>query len=135
MSSMNIISNKILIVLSILIQCSLTWPSTGNETFTGLMFMSNDLQCLAQMPVGDLMKIQKAIRTMNAVSVNDAHRFSNAISSKIDNQSQNQSDSRLRELPVAETRNVFQHFTPHATQSPQAEPFMMDEALRNKQLV
>lgn len=132
---MNVISNKILIVLSILIRCSLALPSTGNGTFTGLMFMSNDLQCLAQMPVGDLMKIQKAIRTMNAVSVNDAHRLPNAILSEINNHSQNQSDSRLREIPVAETRNVFQHFTPHTTQSPQAEPFMMDEALRNKQLM
>lgn len=135
----NVISKKILIVLSILIRCSLSSPSTVNGTFDGLMFMSDDLQCLAQMPVGELMKIQKAIRTMNAVSVHDAQRLPNSIASEIDSQNRNQSDSRLREIPEAEARNVFQYFTSHTTQSPQAERFMMtgqqSGTVRNKQLM
>lgn len=139
MNMANVISNKILIVLSILIRRSLPSPSAENGTFAGLMFMSDDLQCLAEMPVGDLMKIQKAIRTMNAVSAYDAQRLPNSIAPEIDSQNRNQNDSRLRELPEAEARNVFQYFTPHTTQSPQAERFMMtgqvDGAQRNKQLM
>lgn len=133
---MNRISKKILIVFSILIRCSLSFESTENGTFDSLMYTSNDLQCLAETPIGDLMKIRKAIRMMNAVSIYDAHRLSTATALQNDNQ--NQSDSELRELPGAEARNVFQYFhryTTSTTKSPLAEPFMMSsqvhDAMRN----
>lgn len=135
---MNRISNKFLIVLAILVRCTLTLPSAlenGTYNDNGIMYISNDLQCLAQMPVGELMKIRKAIRMMHAVSDNfDAHQTSNLKALKIDNQNHNQSDSLLRELPMAETRNVFQYFsrfTTSTTKSPLAEPFMMTNQMHN----
>lgn len=134
---MNVISNKVLIVLAILIRCILTLPSAlENGTYdNGIMYISNDMQCLAQMPVGELMKIQKAIRMMHAVSNDfDTHQTSNLTALKIDNQNHNQSDSLLRELPTAETRNVFQYFSrfkTSTTKSPLAEPFMMTNQMHN----
>lgn len=149
MSAMNGISNKTLIVLVILFRCSLAASAVENGTYdnsneydyyngNGMIYTPNDLQCLAQMPVGDLMKIRKAIRMMHAVSDYDAHQTSSHLAAalKIDNQHQNQSNSLLRELPAAETRTVFKYFTP-TTKSPLAEPFMMTNhhnAWRNNQL-
>lgn len=147
MNTMNGISNKILIVLVILIRCSLSTSAVENGTYdnsneydylngNGMMYTSNDLQCLAEMPVGDLMKIRKAIRMMHAVSDYDAHQTSShlAAAPKIDNQnqtqSQNQSNGLLRELPVAEKRTAFQYFT-STTKSPLAEPFMMTNQMHN----
>lgn len=127
MTSINGMANKILIVLAILIRCSLMLPSQ-NGTYDGMMLGSNDLQCLTEMPVSDLMKIRKAIRMMHAVSAYDEHQMSNTIALKINNQNQNQNDSLLRELPVAETHKVFQYFTRFTTtttKSPLAQPFMM----------
>lgn len=127
-------ANKILIVLAILIRCSLMSPSQ-NGTYDGVVFgAANDLQCLAEMPVSDLMKIRKAIRMMHAVSAYDAHRMSSPIALEINNQHQNQSDSLLRELPTAETKNVFQYFTglsATTTKSPLAQPFMMTGLAHN----
>lgn len=136
MSMMNGISNKILIVSAILIRCSLTLPSVWeNGTYdNGIMYTSNDLQCLTEMPMSELMKIRKAIRMMHAVSDYDAYQTSNFTASKIDNQNHKQSDSLLRELPVAETRNVFpffSRFTTSTTKSPLAEPFMMTNPMQN----
>lgn len=138
MNMMNRISNEILIILTILIRCSLTLPSAleNATTLNGLdtMFISNDLQCLAQMPYTDLMKIRKAIRMMHVVSDYDAHQTWNLTTSKIDNQNHNQSDSLLRELPADETRHVFQYisrFKTSTTKSPLAEPFMMTNQMHN----
>ncbi|XP_031635792.1 uncharacterized protein LOC116348801 [Contarinia nasturtii] len=139
MRMMNGISNKILIVLAILIRYTSTVSTMENGTDDGMMFVSNDLQCLAQMPVGDLMKIRKAIRMMHAVSEYDAHRLPHLTA--IDNQNQNQTDSLLRELPEADTRNAFQYFSryPNSTNLPMAQRFMMTSPMHknppNKQLM
>lgn len=147
MNMMNVTANMILIFilyLPMLIQYSLALiPSPENGTYDSLMYIENDVQCLAQMPVGELMKIQKAIRMMHAVSAYDAHRQPNLSALEVNNQSQNQNDSRLRELsePVAETRTVFglfDRFKTSTTKSPLAEAFMMTgqvhDALRGGQL-
>lgn len=134
------ISNKILIVLSILIRCSLSVKSMANETLNGMIFTSNDLQCLAETPFSDLMKIQKAIRMMHVVSAYDAQKWSNSTALQIDNQIPNQSDTLLRELPMAEERTVFQYFQQYKTSTikPQSEPFMMSsqvhDAMRHNQI-
>lgn len=146
---MNRIENMIIIFivfLPILSQYSLALASIPqNGTYDSLMFIEDDVQCLAQMPVGDLMKIQKAIRSMHAVAAYNAHQHSNLTALKIDNrsQNQNQSDSLLRELnePTAETRTIsrlFNRFTTSTTKSPLAEAFMMagqeHDAIRGNQL-
>lgn len=121
----------LIVILPILIRNSLSVASTPeNGTYDSLMFIENDVQCLAQMPIGDLMKIQKAIRSLHAVSAYNAHRHSNLSALKINNHNQNQSDSQLRELnePAAETRTVFHlfnRFTTSTTKSPLAAAFMM----------
>lgn len=134
MSMMNGISNKILIVLAILIRYSSTMSSMENGTSNGMMFIGNDLQCLAQMPVGDLMKIRKAIRMMHAVSDYDAHHLPHLNALKIDNQNRNQTDSLLRELPdVADTHAAFRYFSRYSnsTNSPMAQRFMMTNQMHN----
>lgn len=120
----------IFIVLTMVFQCSLVLPSSvKNGTYDSLMFIENDVQCLAQMPIDKLMKIQKAIRMMHVVSAYDAHHPSNL--TEINNDSQNQSDTRLRELaaPEAESRTLHRLFggftTSPTVQSPLAEAFMM----------
>lgn len=131
------ISIKILFALAILIRCASTLE---NGTYDAMMFVSNDLQCLTQMPIGELMKIKKAIRMMHVVSDYEELRPWNSTESKIDNQTQ--SDNLLRELPNIESRNVFHYFTRFETstaKSPLAEPFMMTsqlhDTLRNNQLM
>lgn len=133
-----------LIVLTILMRCSFTLASSReNGTYDGLMFIENDVECLAEMPIGELMKIQKAIRMMHVVSAYDAHQRLNSSVLEINNQNQNQNDSRLRELiePAAETRTIhrlFSHFTTSTTKSPLAEAFMMTgqvhDAIKHNQL-
>lgn len=112
-----------------------------NETLNSLMFTSNDLQCLAETPFTDLMKIQKAIRMMHAVSAYDAHKWTNSTALQIDNQIQNQSDTLMRELPMPEARNAFQYFQQYKISTikpPLAEPFMMasqvHDAMRHNQI-
>lgn len=119
------------IVLTILMRCSLTLASSPeNGTYDSLMYIENDVECLAEMPIGELMKIQKAIRMMHVVSAYDAHQRPNLPVLQINNQNQNHNDSRLRELvePAAETRTIhrlFSRFTTTTTKSPLAEAFMM----------
>lgn len=137
MSMMSRISNKILIALAILIRCASTLE---NGTYDAMMFIPNDLQCLTQMPIGELMKIKKAIRMMHVVSDYEELRPWNSTESKIDNQTQ--SDNSLRELPNIESRSLFHYSTRFGTstaESPLAEPFIMTsqlhETLRNNQLM
>ena len=121
------------------------------------MFIADDVQCLAQMPVTDLMKIRNTIKMMHAVSAYDAlhrqptHATELEINSQSQNQSQNQNqsdsdsgtDSPLRELDesVSETKHIFKYlrrFTTSTTKSPMAEAFMMtgqmhDELIKQQQ--
>lgn len=145
----------ILIALPILGRCSFALTSQQNGTHaSSLMFIADDLQCLAQMPVTDLMKIRNTIKMMHAVSAYDAlHRQpTHATELEINGQSQiqnqnrsdNDSDSPLRELDgtVAETKHIFKYlsrFTTSTTKSPLAEAYMMtgqmhDELIKQQQL-
>lgn len=145
---MNVMINEItnmfliLIVLTSLIRYTLAWPSTvygtavdvggGRGDGGGLMYIENDLQCLAQMPVADLMRIRNAIKMMHAVSAYDEHRHHNTSPTmRIETTGQNQSDTLLRALdePTDETRQVFQYFKQRfkgsTTKSPLAEAYIM----------
>lgn len=119
---------RILIVSALLISCLSTSSSVENGAYDNLMYISSDMECLAQMPFVDLMKIQKAIKMMHSVSADDVNRLSNLTASQIDNQNHSQSDSDLRELPTDETRRTFRflpRFGHSTTKSSLAEPFMM----------
>lgn len=138
------IAYEVLIVSVLLISCSLlTSSSIEIGPYDDIMHTSNDMQCLAQMPIVDLMKIQNAIKMMHAVSAYDAKRLSNLTASPIDYQNYNESHSGLlRELPADETRHMFRYYPRFArltTKSPLAEPFMMTsqvhEAMKNNELV
>lgn len=130
----NIIHGKMyevwIVSAALLIPCALMSSSSSMENGTddNLMFISSDMECLAQLPIVDLMKIRKAIKMMHAVSVYDANRLSNLTTLQINNQNRSQSDAGLRELPTDETRSIFRYlprFGASTTESPMAEHFIM----------
>lgn len=78
----------------------------GNETDSHLMFMYDDLQCLTQMPLNDLLKIRRTISSFQAVAQYDEQEMSKQIDKKHVNDERNE----LRELPEAEPRTIFRYF-------------------------
>lgn len=98
----------------ILIASSVSVTSFTNTSST--MYMFDDLQCLAQVSVNDLLKIQKNINMMHAVSVQNTRKNSNplTLSSKINN-NKTSDRSELRDLPDVETRSIFHYFMPSKT--------------------
>lgn len=123
MNGINVMIGVANTILIILVDCSLTLASSQNGTLESMM--ADDVQCLAQMPVGDLMKIRKAIGMMHAVSVYDAQRLSNASALQINNQTE-----------PAETRTfqMFGGFTGSTTtsSSPLAQSFVMAKQPQNQ---
>lgn len=93
-----------------------------NGTASSLMFMPDDIQCLTQMPLTELIKIQRTITSLHAVSDYDAKQMAS--------NSQNQSEiemSELREAPEseAEERTLFHYFKwKTTTKSPLAASFI-----------
>lgn len=148
---MNGIANTVLILIAlpILGRCSFAMTSHQNRTHaSSLMYIADDVECLAQMPVTDLMKIRNTIKMMHAVTAYDAlHRQPPEleINGRIQTQNQNQSDndSPLRELDesVSETKHIFKYlrrFTTSTTISPMAQAYMMngqmhDELIKQQQ--
>lgn len=159
---MNGIANTVLILIAlpILGRCSfaVTSQQTGTNASSSLMFIADDVECLAQMPVTDLMKIRNTIKMMRAVTAYDAlHRQPPTLATELEinsqpqaqAQAQNQnrndsdSDSALRELDesVSETKHIFKYlsrFTSSTTKSPIAEAYMMngqmhDELIKQQQ--
>lgn len=98
--------------------------ATALENGTRYMYIDDDLYCLTQMPVDDLLKIQKTIGMLHAVSDYDKKRMllAPATASKIDNQTDTSGsniDSAVRELSEAdETKNIFHFFRPNTTPTP-----------------
>lgn len=151
MMMMNGIANTVLILIAlpILGRCSFAMTSHQNGTHaSSLMFIADDVECLAQMPVTDLMKIRNTIKIMHAVTAYDAlHRQPPTHATELETNGQNQnrsdSDSPLRELDesVSETKHVIKYlsrFTTSTTKSPMAEAYMMnsqmhDELIRQQQ--
>lgn len=83
-----------------------------NGTASSLMFMPDDIQCLTQMPLTELMKIQRTIASLHAVSDYDAKQMAS------NNQNQSEIElSELREAPEseAEERTLFHYFKWKAT--------------------
>lgn len=96
--------------LSLIVLKSASANSTDlyeNETASSLMFMPDNIQCLTQMPLTELIKIQRTIASLHAVSDYDAKQMTS--------NSQNQSEiemSELREAPEseAEERTLLHYF-------------------------
>lgn len=96
--------------LSLIVLTSTSAHSTNlyeNGTASNLMFMPDDIQCLTQMPLTELIKIQRTIASLHVVSDYDAKQMTS--------NSQNQSEiemSELREAPEseAEERTFFHYF-------------------------
>lgn len=144
---MNGIANLVFILISLLLldRCSFALASHANGTHaSSLMFIADDIQCLAQMPITDLMKIRNTIKVMHAVSAYDAlHRQPTATTeleigeqSHSQNRSDNDSDSQLRELnePVAETKHIFKYLSPFKTSTttpPLAEAYIWNGQIHN----
>lgn len=150
---MNGIANTVLILIAlpILGRCSfaMTSQQSGTNASSSLMFIADDVECLAQMPVTDLMKIRNTIKMMHAVTAYDAsHRQPSTHAtqleinsqSQVENQNQNRngSDSSLRELDesVSETKHIFKYlssrFTTSTTKSPIAEAYMMNGQMHDE---
>lgn len=97
-----------------------TLPLYENGTRT-FMYVDDDLYCLTQMPIDNLLKIQKTIGMMHAVADYDKKQMLSTLetTTKIDNRSNydddhvpNNNDDVLRELTGSETKNIFRFFTP-----------------------
>lgn len=158
---MNGIANTVLILIAlpILGRCSFAQNGTHESAAaSNLMFIADDVECLAQMPVTDLMKIRNTIKMMHAVTVYDAalhqqqppsthatESDGNGKNQIGNNQNQSDIDSPLRELDesVSETKHIFKYlssrFTTSTTQTPMAEAYMMngqmhDELMKQQQL-
>lgn len=154
---MNGIANTVLILIAlpILGRCSFAMTSHQNRTHaSSLMFIADDVECLAQMPVTDLMKIRNTIKMMHAVTAYDAlhrqpptHPAEWGINGRSQTQNHNRNDSDndspLRELDesVSETKHIFKYlsqFTTSTTISPMAQAYMMngqmhDELIKQQQ--
>lgn len=115
----------LVIVLSPRLAIALAPINNRNLTDSSLMYMNDDLQCLAQMPLNDLLKIQKNIASFHTVSEYDkfqmvdlsARQLNDNSESDDDGDSEVSSSSELRELPEAEPRTIFKYFRRTTTTS------------------
>lgn len=85
----------------------LSFNGTSNSNSSLMFIYDDDLQCLTQMPLTDLLKIRRTIASMHIVSEFDEKQMSKSIDNHGDDK-----PSELRELPddAVEPRTIFRFF-------------------------
>lgn len=97
-------------------------PITANmlsSTTSQIPKSMDDLQCLTQMPMSELLRIQKNLHLMHAVSDYNANAVGSKAISRIDNHHTiNNNNSKLDSIqPVLESRHTFHNFEPSGAEA------------------